>query len=118
MKILFKLFILLFFLGCNDNPERHLKLGEWYLQRGLIDEAITEFREVSRLYPKDYTKINREEFEFLGTAHFKLALAYTKKGWWEYALKEAKTSFDLTPSQDAHELVSLIEEKISLDINK
>ena len=116
MKILFKLIILLFFLGCNDSPERHLKLGEWYLQRGLLDEAITEFREVGRLYPKDHDKINREEFGFLGTAHFKLALAYTKKGWWEYALKEARVSFDLNPSQDAHELVFLIQEKISLDI--
>ena len=39
---------------------------------------------------------------------------YTKKGWWEYALREAKNSFDLSPSPDTHELVELIKEKLDL----
>jgi hypothetical protein len=53
----------------------------------------------------------------LGKAHLKLAIAYTKKGWWEYALNEAKRSFDITPNKDCHELIVLIEQKLSQKIN-
>ena len=106
--------LVLFCFACEKDPEQHLELGNWYLQKGLIDEAITEYREVSRLLPPDHSKLNREQFKVLGTAHFKLALSYTKKGWWEYALREAKNSFDLSPSPDTHELVELIKEKLAL----
>ena len=108
--------LFLFFLcACQDNPERHLELGNWYLQKDLVDEAITEFREVDRMFPADHSKLTREEYQILGTAHFRLALAYTKKGWWEYALEEAKNSFELQPSKDTHELVELIQEKLALN---
>ena len=100
--------------SCEKDPEQHLELGNWYLQKGLIDEAITEFREVSRLLPPDHSQLDRNQFKILGTAHFKLALSYTKKGWWEYALREAENSFELSPSPDTHELVELIKEKIAL----
>tara|TARA_B100000427_G_scaffold327968_1_gene339982 strand:+ start:1443 stop:1748 length:306 start_codon:yes stop_codon:yes gene_type:complete len=96
------------------DPERHLNLGNWYLQRGLVDEAIMEFREVSRLFSGDKSKLKRKEFKILGTAHLKLAIAYTKKGWWEYALNEAKRSFEITPNKDSHDLIALIDEKIML----
>jgi len=117
-KNLFFSLILIVFFSCQEDPERHLELGNWYLQKGLIDDAITEFREVSRLLPPDHSKLNRDQFKILGTAHFKLALSYTKKGWWEYALREAENSFDLSPSPDTHELVELIKEKITLNKNK
>ena len=97
----------------KENPARHLNLGNWYLQRGLIDEAIIEYREVSRLYGGQQSDLQRDEFQVLGTAHLKLAIAYTKKGWWEYALNEAKRSFDITPNKDCHELITLIEDKLS-----
>lgn len=113
-KSLFFSLILMVFFSCQEDPERHLELGNWYLQKGLIDDAITEFREVSRLLPPDHSKLNRNQFKILGTAHFKLALSYTKKGWWEYALREAENSFDLSPSPDTHELVELIKEKLTL----
>ena len=58
--------------------------------------------------------LKREEYNILGTAHLKLAIAYTKKGWWEYALNEAKRSFELTPNKDCHDLIALINEKIAL----
>ena len=117
-KNLFFSLIILVFFSCQEDPERHLELGNWYLQKGLIDDAITEFREVSRLLPPDHSKLNRDQFKILGTAHFKLALSYTKKGWWEYALREAENSFDLSPSPDTHELVELIKEKLTLQKNK
>ena len=115
------LFLCLFVIipSCTkDDPQRHLNLGNWYLQRGLVDEAIMEFREVSRLFSGDISKLKREEYNILGTAHLKLAIAYTKKGWWEYALREAENSFDLSPSPDTHELVELIKEKIELQNKK
>ena len=105
---------MVFLFACEKDPEQHLELGNWYLQKGLIDDAITEYREVSRLLPPDHSKLNREQFKILGTAHFKLALSYTKKGWWEYALREAENSFNLSPSPDTHQLVELIKEKITL----
>ena len=107
-------FAMMFIFACEKDPEQHLELGNWYLQKGLIDDAITEYREVSRLLPPDHSKLDRGQFKILGIAHFKLALSYTKKGWWEYALREAENSFDLSPSPDTHELVQLIKEKITL----
>ena len=106
----------LIMMSCTkENPSRHLDLGNWYLQRGLLDEAITEYREVSRLYGDEQSALKRDEFQVLGTAHLKLAIAYTKKGWWDYALSEAKRSFDISPNKDCHELITLIEEKLDHD---
>ena len=106
----------LIMMSCTkENPSRHLDLGNWYLQRGLLDEAITEYREVSRLYGDERSALKRDEFQVLGTAHLKLAIAYTKKGWWDYALSEAKRSFDISPNKDCHELITLIEEKLDQD---
>tara|TARA_Y100000994_G_scaffold981_1_gene1076 strand:+ start:164 stop:508 length:345 start_codon:yes stop_codon:yes gene_type:complete len=111
-------FFLLIMTACTkENPSRHLDLGNWYLQRGLLDEAITEYREVSRLYGGEQSSLRRDEFQVLGTAHLKLAIAYTKKGWWEYALSEAKRSFDISPNKDCHELITLIEEKLDQETN-
>lgn len=107
--------LILIFSACQEDPARHLNLGNWYLQRGLLDEAIMEYREVSRLYSGDQSQLKRDEFQVLGKAHLKLAIAYTKKGWWEYALSEAKRSFDISPNKDCHELIVLIEEKLSQD---
>ena len=93
-------FVLIFFslFSCKKDPSRHLNLGNWYLQKGLLDEAIIEYREVSRLYSDNQSKLTRDEFQALGKAHFKLAIAYTKKGWWDYALDEAKRSFEILPT--------------------
>ena len=76
-----------------------------------------EYREVSRLYSGDQSQLTRDQFQVLGKAHFKLAIAYTKKGWWEYALNEAKRSFDISPNKDCHDLVGLIEIKISQGVS-
>ena len=111
------LVISLSFFSCKKDPSRHLNLGNWYLQKGLLDEAIIEYREVSRLYSDNQSKLTRDEFQALGKAHFKLAIAYTKKGWWDYALDEAKRSFEISPTKDSHELVGLIESKIEQGLN-
>ena len=111
--ILFFNFLIAFLIfSCKEDPNRHLKLGNWYLQKGLIDEAIIEYREVSRLYSGDESRLSRDEYEALGKAHFKLAIAYTKKGWWDFALSEARRSFEILPNKESYELVDLIEAKI------
>ena len=117
MKSIFILCLVLLFGSCKEDPARHLNLGNWYLNKGLIDEAIVEYREVARTYSGDESELTRDEFAILGKAHFKLAIAYTKKGWWEYALSEAKTSFEVQPNKDSHDLVQLIEQKLDLRVD-
>ena len=115
--ILFFNFLIAFLIfSCKEDPNRHLNLGNWYLQKGLVDEAIIEYREVSRLFSGDESSLSRDEFEALGKAHFKLAIAYTKKGWWDFALSEAKRSFEILPNKESYELVDLIEAKIEQGI--
>ena len=115
--ILFFNFLIAFLIfSCKEDPNRHLNLGNWYLQKGLIDEAIIEYREVSRLYSGDESRLSRDEYEALGKAHFKLAIAYTKKGWCDFALSEAKRSFEILTNKESYELVDLIEAKIEQGI--
>ena len=113
---LFQFFNCFLIFSCKEDPNRHLNLGNWYLQKGLLDEAIIEYREVSRLYSGDESRLSRDEYEALGKAHFKLAIAYTKKGWWDFALSEAKRSFEILPNKESYELVDLIEAKIEQGI--
>ena len=101
--------------GCKEDPERHLKLGNWYVQKGLVEEAILEFREVTRLYPDSYKELKREDFEILSKAHYNLSLMYTKKGWWNYALKEAETCFQMQPTKANYDLVTLIKQRAKLE---
>ena len=101
--------------GCKEDPKRHLKLGNWYVQKGLVEEAILEFREVTRLYPDSYNELKREDFETLSKAHYNLSLMYTKKGWWNYALKEAETCFQMQPTKANYDLVTLIKQRAKLE---
>ena len=115
-----QLFILIFtilIIGCNEDPQRHLKLGQWYAQKGLIEEAILEFKEVTRLYPSKVQSLSREDYTVLSKAHYNLSLMYTKKGWWEYALKEAETCFELQPVKDHYDLVTLIKQRSALELS-
>ena len=112
----FNFLIAFLIFSCKEDPNRHLNLGNWYLQKGLLDEAIIEYREVSRLYSGDESRLSRDEYEALGKAHFKLAIAYTKKGWWDFALSEAKRSFEILPNKESYELVDIIEAKIEQGI--
>ena len=99
-KALFLFCLMVFTSGCKDDPKRHLELGEWYANKGLVEEAILEFKEVTRLYSGMYEKINRDQIALLSEAHYNLSLMYTKKDWWDFALKEAEKSFELRPIKD------------------
>ena len=115
IKVLILVLIPLFIGGCKEDPERHLKLGKWYAQKGLVEEAILEFKEVTRLYPEKVQSLSREEYQILSKAHYNLSLMYTKKGWWNYALKEAETCFELQPIKEHYDLLSLIKQRSKLE---
>jgi len=107
--------LLLLAAACRDDPQRHLKLGQWYAQKGLIEEAILEFHEVTRLYPVNPASLNREDYQTLSQAHYNLSLMYSKKGWWDYALKEAETCFQMQPTKDYFDLLTLIKNRATLE---
>lgn len=116
MRKLFLFIVAIIILtGCTDNPDRHLNLGNWYYQKGLLEEAILEYREVIRLYPDDPSLLTRVQLNSVTKAHYHLALAYSKKGWYDYALKEAKITFDLQPTMENREIIALLEKRCSLE---
>ena len=115
-QIIFISVIALTLYSCaSEDPDSHIELAKWYNSKGLYDEAISEYREVIRLYPQSTQNLSRQEYNDLSEAHYHLALMYTKKGWWEFALDAAESSFQLQPSNDSHELVSLIKRQIKLN---
>jgi|TARA_B100001059_G_C17766629_1_gene545975 tetratricopeptide (TPR) repeat protein len=107
--------LLIFVSGCKDDPKRHLELGEWYANKGLVEEAILEFKEVTRLYPASLNNLKREDFQSLSKAHYNLSLMYTKKGWWDYALEEAELCFKLQPTKKHFDLLDLIKQRSELE---
>ena len=115
INVIISVLIPLFIGGCKEDPERHLKLGKWYAQKGLVEEAILEFKEVTRLFPEKVQSLSREEYQVLSKAHYNLSLMYTNKGWWDYALQEAETCFELQPIKDHYDLVSLIKQRSKLE---
>ena len=109
------IYLLVFVSGCKDDPKRHLDLGEWYAKKGLVEEAILEFKEVTRLYPASLNSLDRNVYQSLSIAHYNLSLMYTKKGWWDYALEEAELCFKLQPTKKHFELLDLIKQRSNLE---
>lgn len=89
--------------SCSRQAQRHYKIARWYHNKGLINEAIIEYKQAIKLKPDFYQ------------AHHGLALAYTKKGWYDYALKEAELAFDIYPTDELYNLIQLIKEKKILE---
>ena len=114
-KAFLLVYLLVFISGCKNDPKRHLELGEWYAKKGLVEEAILEFKEVTRLYPASLNNLDREDFQSLSKAHYNLSLMYTKKGWWDYALEEAELCFKLQPTKKHFELLDLIKQRSKLE---
>ncbi len=113
-RITFLAAALLSLRACKDEPARHVELGNWYAQKGLVDDAILEYREAARLYPQNPRDLSREDLSALAQTHHNLALMYTKKGWWNYAVMEAETCFELQPTAANHELVQLVKRRADL----
>ena len=112
--ILLPLLVLLL-AACSENPQRHLDLGLWYYQKGLVEDAILEYREVIRLAPADPRCMNTRELDMVARAHYNLAVAYAKKSWYELALVEAKITFDMRPTTENYNLQELIRKRQDLE---
>ena len=102
LKTVFLICLSIFATSCKEDPQRHLELGEWYAQKGLVDDASSN-------------NLKRDEFRSLSQAHYNLSLMYTKKGWWDYALKEAEICFQLQPTKKHFELLDLIKKRVELE---
>jgi len=113
----FALLPMLIFLlvGCGEKPERHLDLGLWYYQKGLVDDAVLEFKEVIRLLPSDPRRLTRRELDIVARAHYNLAVAYARKKWYELALLEAEKTFELRPTPENYNLQELIRQRKDLE---
>ncbi|MDP7557904.1 MAG: hypothetical protein QF923_00330 [Candidatus Marinimicrobia bacterium] len=96
--------------GCQDKPDRHFELGNWYYEKGLYDDAILEYRDVVRMMSSDPASMPREQLNTLAKAHYNLAVSYVQKEWLDEALREAETAFTLWPSDDNRELVVNLQE--------
>ena len=107
--------IMLLLVACGEKPAQHLDLGSWYYQKGLVDDAILEYKEAIRLLPRDPRDMSRQELRLASKAHYNLAIAYSKKNWFELATVEAKKNFDLQPTQENYRLLELIERRNSLE---
>ena len=107
--------LLLLVAGCGERPERHLDLGLWYFQKGLVDDAVLEFKEVIRLSPADPRSMSPRQLDMVTHAHYNLAVAYAKKQWFELALAEAGISFDLRPTTKNRDLRELIRKRKNLE---
>lgn len=113
------LFMLVFFLvGCGEKPERHLDLGLWYYQKGLVDDAVLEFKEVIRLLPADPRRMTSQELDIVSQAHYNLAIVYSKKQWYELALVEAGRAFELRPTPENYRLQELVRQRKNLETHR
>ncbi|UCD36687.1 MAG: hypothetical protein JSW54_07525 [Fidelibacterota bacterium] len=114
-RVLLLLTVLFLVMGCGDKPERHLDLGLWYYQKGLVDDAILEFKEVVRLLPADPRRMSGRELDIVARAHYNLAVAYAKKNWYELALIEAGKTFELRPTPENYNLQEMIRKRKNLE---
>ena len=101
---------ILLLVGCQDKPDRHFELGNWYYEKGLYDDAILEYRDVVRMMSSNPASMPREQLNTVAKAHYNLAVSYVKKGWMDEARREADTAFSLWPSDDNRELVLNLQE--------
>ncbi|MEE9466308.1 MAG: hypothetical protein V3W14_12140 [Candidatus Neomarinimicrobiota bacterium] len=101
--------------GCAESPDRHVDLGQWYYDKGLVDDAILEFKEAIRLSPADPRSMNRDEVDLVARAHRSLAVAYAGKQWYEMALAEARKTFEMQPTPENYELQELIRRRGNLE---
>ena len=69
-----------------DNPVVHGGLGLAYQKRGLLDEAIREFKRAIKLGPN------------MAKNHYNLGLAYEEKGLFEKAVEAYKKAVELNPA--------------------
>ncbi len=71
---------ILFLVGCQDKPDRHFELGNWYYEKGLYDDAILEYRDVVRMMSSKLASMPRDQLNTVAKAYDNLAVSYFQKG--------------------------------------
>ena len=89
--------------------ERGIQYYEW----GKIEKAILEFKYVIHTLSIEKNKINYKHIQLQARAHHNLAVAYAKKLWYNDAIKEAQSAFELIPTDKNKQVIELIQKKIS-----
>ncbi|MFC1480883.1 hypothetical protein ACFL6E_01380 [Candidatus Neomarinimicrobiota bacterium] len=113
--IIFIAIITLLTNGCGEDPQRHLDLGLWYFEKGLVDDAILEYKETIRLLPAEPRQLTREELNIVAAAHHSLAVAYAHKNWYELAQAEALLTFEMQPTEANFNLLDLVRQRARLE---
>jgi len=81
----------------SNNAKIHSNLGNTYMRKGMLDEAIAEFRQALSINPN------------LAGAHINLGNAYTKNGMLEEAIIEYKKALTINPNLvEAHTNLSVV----------
>ena len=101
--------------GCGEDPQRHLDLGLWYFEKGLVDDAVLEYKETIRLLPADSRHLTRDELTIVASAHRSLAIAYASKNWYELAQAEAMMTFEMQPTEANYNLLELVRQRAKLE---
>ena len=107
-KYIIMLFLLFSLYSCKNQAELTMERGIQYYEWGQFDDAILEFKKAIHLFPIDKEGLDYDEIRLLSQAHHNLSIAYSKKGWSDEAMIEAKAAFDLIPSAENRKVLELI----------
>ncbi|MBC8197893.1 MAG: hypothetical protein H8E60_08420 [Candidatus Marinimicrobia bacterium] len=114
MRALLILLPLILLIGCKSEAELTLERGiqyyEWAVESNgsNVDKAVIEFKQVVRLLSSNLPNISQNEVVVLAKAHHNLAICYLKKDWHDSAEQEAMKAFQLLPTEDNYETLSIV----------
>ena len=111
IKIILINFIILFTISCKNDVELAMERGILFYEWNKLEKAIIEFKYVIHKLGSKIQLLDYNEIKLLSKAHYNLAVAYSKKQWYDNAIKEAKQSFDLIPSDKNKKILELIRTK-------
>ena len=112
LKKYFFLIFILFSIGCKSNIELAMERGIQYYKWDKIEEAVLEFKYVIHTLSKQNNSLDYNQIKLLSRAHHNLSIAYAKKEWYDYAVKEARQAFELIPTDDNRKVMELIQKKM------
>ena len=102
----------LFFISCKEKDSLGVERGIALYELGKIDESIIEFKSSINFLSSTAFKHNKNKQKLLGQAYRNLAIACSKKEWYDVALDYAKEAFKIFPSSENKELIDLIKNNI------
>ena len=111
MRSVLYLFLILFITSCKSNAELSMERGIQYYEWGKYDEAILEFNH-AKYYQLSKKKKSYNDIQLLAQTHYNLSITYAKMQLMENAMQEAQHAYNLIPSTDYRELISLLEQQL------